>query len=169
MKTYYRRQSPVDAEQLTSDNIWDLADRCGGAVARNEHGKPLWLMVPTLHGTVRADYGDWVCNYSDSEDYWPVTDAVFAENYTDRYPATEDELFDAKMYAKKVSEGLRPYTFGYCVLPFLVVAACALVAGEDVVAIFAAAFAAMCAILWWLETSQRNLWRSLAGIGPGDE
>lgn len=76
------RKKPVEVQamQFTPENgaaVWEWAD---SKPMRGAGGAVIGLRIYTLHGDVKADFGDWVVR-GPSGDFWPVTSSIFAETY----------------------------------------------------------------------------------------
>ena len=64
MGKYRKRTVEVEAEQVTNDNAYDVAQWCGGRVVEEigpvDLGRTYGINVPTLEGPERASQGDYV-------------------------------------------------------------------------------------------------------------
>jgi hypothetical protein len=82
-RTYQKKPVRVQAVQLTEAADWEaIAAWCGGRLLHHTDitdEKETVLVVPTLHGEVRAYEGQWVCK--GPRDCWPVDEETFAETY----------------------------------------------------------------------------------------
>lgn len=79
------RKKPVEVEarQLDSDNIHDIANWCGGEVLANDPNNPnVWdtIAVPTHHGQTIALLGEWVIRGVKGE-FYPCDAGVFKQTY----------------------------------------------------------------------------------------
>lgn len=74
---YRKRPVEVEAVLLTPDNVREVAEWCGGQTFAS-----VGLLVPTLEGVMRADFGDWIIRGVEGEHY-PCKPTVFAATYTE--------------------------------------------------------------------------------------
>lgn len=85
MQQYTTLPETVYAEQLTRDNVEELARLCGGQVIietdpRNPDNKYVALNVPTLSGVKRASEGQMLIKYQEGS--WGVMGATaFRETF----------------------------------------------------------------------------------------
>lgn len=73
--TYFRaRPKLIEAQQITAENIEELAEWCSGTTGMNQ------ILVVSNHGSVTANIGDWLIRSVDGE-FYPCAPAVFEKNY----------------------------------------------------------------------------------------
>jgi len=79
-KSYQIKPDRIQAVQLTTDNVEQVADWCGGEIFKD----PMVLMVPSLQnrltGRVQADIGYWVVKNSEGR-FSVYDDAAFKQKY----------------------------------------------------------------------------------------
>lgn len=86
------RKKPVEVQamQFTRANgaaVWEWAESKPMVGA---DGAVYALRVYTLHGDVKAEFGDWVVR-GPSGDFWPVIPSIFAETYEPVAPVEDGE------------------------------------------------------------------------------
>lgn len=57
--------------------VEDLAKWCGGRVV---YDSPVAIIIPTLEGEMRAEFGDWIIRGVKGE-FYPIKDEIFRETY----------------------------------------------------------------------------------------
>lgn len=78
MRKWRKRPLEIEAEQITEDNIEDLAEWCKGRVVQWETTKR--LEIRTFEGTLYSKVGHWVAKGIKGE-FYPIEPGIFAETY----------------------------------------------------------------------------------------
>ena len=79
---YRKRPVVVEAIQLIEPALpGDIAAWCGGNVCGvGDLSANVWIEIPTLEGTMRADYGDWIIKGVKGE-FYPCKADIFDATY----------------------------------------------------------------------------------------
>ena len=109
MNTVKRYQTlPVVKEAIQFDGTWDTCDEIEKFLGTdlkvqfgvhktyvnlmNGQDYPLEILIPTIHvPDVIVSVGDWIIKQND-EDFYPVSDKVFREKYTEVVEISESQL-----------------------------------------------------------------------------
>lgn len=82
---YRSKQVVIEAQQLSKDNVDELAQWCDGRViseidAQDENIRFVGINIQTLEGVMRASEGDWIIKGTVGE-FYPCKPGVFQNKY----------------------------------------------------------------------------------------
>jgi hypothetical protein len=79
---YRKKAIVVEARRCQEpEDPQDLAYWCDGwLINKGELGKKVCIVIDTLEGPMRADYGDWIIKGVDDE-FYPCKDYIFKQTY----------------------------------------------------------------------------------------
>jgi hypothetical protein len=77
MGLYRKKPVVIEAEQLTADNLDQLAKWCGGAIGSDG----IWIQ--TLEGTMLARFGEWILKEVKgvNDEFYPCKPDIFEKTY----------------------------------------------------------------------------------------
>lgn len=89
IKQYRKKPVVIEAMHLSEPNLpSEVAKWCGGKVEDwHTVGKKVWIIIPTLEGDMRADYGDYIIKGVQGE-FYPCKPDIFELTY--------EEVLDTK-------------------------------------------------------------------------
>ena len=79
MSLYRKKPVVIEARRLTNRDHEGLARWCGGELVIPDDGLP-YIIIPTLEGDHRANFGDWIIQGVQGE-YYPCKPDIFTETY----------------------------------------------------------------------------------------
>jgi hypothetical protein len=82
MPYYLKKPIPIEAHQITMDNLKVLMEWSNSSVVKHPDGTPNGMMVYTLEGTMTAKMGDYLIKGGRGEFYFCDKD-IFHESYTE--------------------------------------------------------------------------------------
>lgn len=82
MPFYLKKPIPIEARQITIDNLNELVEWSNASVTKRPDGTPSGMMVWTLEGTMTGKMGDYLCKGIRGEFYF-CDKEIFYESYTE--------------------------------------------------------------------------------------
>jgi hypothetical protein len=82
MPFYLKKPIPIEARQITMDNLIELMDWSHGSVVKHLDGTPSGMLVYTLEGCMTASMGDYLVKGVRDEFYF-CNKQIFEESYTE--------------------------------------------------------------------------------------
>ena len=82
MPFYLKKPIPVEARQITMENLVELAEWSHASVVKHADGTPSGMMVYTLEGSMTASIGDYLVKGVQGEFYF-CNKIIFEATYTE--------------------------------------------------------------------------------------